>query len=345
MKGQLTMKNIAFGFTIGFVFAAGCHQTNEVVEIQRPRVSVTVSNLPHLGDGEGHYQLWARFVIFDKPGHGDSPQHDSSEVGLGEFNVGPDGRSLVALDGGPIRFAVPVGQNPQLIDDIIMTIQSDTGGQHDDPGSAFLGGKVVGDATVGVADLSSAYPLALGSAFSNATGRFVIIAPTSPTDSVSGVWFVQKQDTTITSGLRGLPALPNGWVYEGWAGSVVVETGRAAGTTRFHYFSTGRFHRADSADFDGAGPGKGPGIGFNFPGQDFINGYPGSPAGRPDLRFFVFLVTIEPESDNSPGPFPLNLFSTPLPAAPLPAGQTLLMNNVSSTSFPRARVTIVRSGY
>lgn len=330
------------------VFAMGCHQTNEVVETQRPRISMTFSNLRRLGEGEGHYQLWAKFLIFDKNEQNDSPQHDSSAVSLGEFNVGNDGNSIVGLDGGPMRFTIPTDQNPELVDVVFITIQQADSGlaklNHGDPGPAFLGGRVVGDASVGIADLDIAHVTALGSTFSNVTGKLTITAPTSPADSNSGVWFIEEQSDTLAVGLKNLPKLPEGWVYEGWFGipEVVIVPGKVSS---FRYFSTGRFIRPDSADFDGAGPGRGTGTAWNFPGEDYINGYTGGPGPRPDLRYWVFMVTVEPEPDNFPSPFPVPILSTQLPSAPLPQGQAVAMNNVAASSTPRARVTIIRAGY
>ena len=324
------------------LLVAGCHSANEVVEVQLPRVSVTVTRLQHLGTGEGHYHVWASFLQFDKRS-GDSPTHTGPFESLGTFNVAAGDSTTYAADGSPARFTIPEGENAQLLDDVVVTIDRDT----DIPdvsltGSILIGGKFHGDATVALADLDVSYIDAFRSDFSAVSGKYTIVAPTSPADSNSGIWFVERQGTTTIAGLRNLPALPSGWMYEGWIGNYLTPE---PGPGFFTYFSTGRFLRADSADFDGAGTGRGPGAGFNFPGQDFINSTgPGTPV-RPDLRLFVFMVTIEPDPDNSPRPFSLALLSTPLPATPLPQGQTLLMNNVSSSSFPQGRVRIVRSGY
>jgi hypothetical protein len=245
-----------------------------------------------------------------------------------------------------MRITIPADQNPQLIDDIILTIEEDEPGlaktHHAEPGPTFLGGKVYGDALVGIADLDVSYTHALGSTFSNVSGKYTITAPTSPADSNSGVWFIEQQGGTTSAGLRNLPALPTGWRYEGWIGMPIIENQNGS-VVAFQYVSTGKFLRADSADLDGAGVGKGPGPGFNFPGQDFINP-PGNPV-KPDLRFAICLVTVEPEPDNSPGPFSLKLLSIPLSSTPLPQGHALQMDNVAAASFPRAKVTIVRSGY
>lgn len=326
----------------------GCQEPNEVVEVQRPRISMTVSGLPHLEEVEGHYELWAKFVIFDKNGQSDSPQHDSTAVSLGEFNVSEDGKNVEGPEGGPAQFSIPVDQNPQLIDVVFITIQEPDSDlakvTHGEQGPALLGGNVVGDATVGVAELNIAHAEAIGSSFSNVTGRFTITAPTSPADSNSGVWFIEEQNDTPSVGLKNLPKLPEGWVYEGWVGFPQIPIEPGSGPS-IEYFSTGRFTRADSADFDGAGPGKGAGTAWNFPGEDYINAYTGGPPSRPDLRYSAFMITVEPEPDNSPDPFPLTILSTQPTPTPLPQGQALSMNNVAASSSPHARITIVRSGY
>jgi len=333
------MRNrLLISVAVSFVWAASCHEPNEVVDVQRPRVSLTVSNLPRLGPGEGNYELWGKFVIFDRPDQIHAPQHDSTAISLGAFNVNEDGTGVVGVDGGPALFTVPLDQNPQLLDIVMISVQQ---ADSSELGSVFLAGRVVGDATVGEAALDVSHAAALGSTFSNVSGEYTIIAPTSPADSNSGIWFVERQGSPVGIGLRNLPPLPDEWTYEGW---VVQSISREGSPPIVNYFSTGKFLRADSADFDGAGQGSGPGAGFNFPGQDFINAIPPGFPARPDLRLWAVMITVEPVPDNSPLPSSLRLLSTPQPVVPLPQGQTLLMNNVSST-LPQARFRIVRSGY
>ena len=81
-----------------------------------------------------------------------------------------------------------------------------------------------------------------------------------------------------------LPALPAGWVYEGW---VVDANGP---------ISTGRFTAADMADDDAGGPDAGPDGTPPFPGQDFID-----PALS--LVGLTAVISVEPEDDDSPAPF------------------------------------------
>ena len=109
------------------------------------------------------------------------------------------------------------------------------------------------------------------------------------------------------------------------------------------YYSTGKFARADSADYDGPGSGSGGGTGLNFPGQDFINGAP----SRPNLSTsrYVIRITIEPYPDNSPGPFFLILLSSDIPIQSRNQSAkrlTVDMQNVISSRLPTAHIEIAR---
>ena len=83
-----------------------------------------------------------------------------------------------------------------------------------------------------------------------------------------------------------LPALPAGWMYEGW---VVGPDGPV---------TTWRFTEATGADSDGGGPGAGPDGTPAVPGQEFIT----PPVS---LIGYQAVISIEPEPDDSPGPFTL----------------------------------------
>lgn len=277
---------------------------------------------------EGHYGLWATFFEFSRSGHGDGPLHDDGFVLLGKFTVATDG-SLVSLDGQPMRFRIPAGIDPQLLDDIVVTVETvvpEPGGTVE-RGASLLGGKFTGDSQTAVADLRMGYRDALGNDFSTLTGAYTLIAPTSPPDSNSGVWFLERGSPAVPS-LRNLPVMRTGWTYEGW----VVR--RSAGAV-VEYISTGKFVRADSADFDGAGAWKGTGVGLQFPGQDFITYSP-----RPNLRSpeFSFMVTLEPVQDNSPEPFFVRL----LESAGQPTQSAGILVNVIRDHAPIGRVTVRR---
>lgn len=314
--------------------AIACNETNEVVAPNQSRISLSLQNLPPL-DG-GHYQLWATFFDFNKPNGGDSPTHEGEFVSLGEFKV-IEGGALRNLHGGDARFGLPAGENPQLLRDIVITVQAEQNGNFakpldDEPGSILIGGAFRGNAATAIADLDVAYADAFKTDFASATGKCTIVCPTSPADSSSGVWFVDLSGASPAAGLKNLPALPREWGYEGW----IVDRSVQAGQSPLS-ISAGKFIRADSADFDGAGPNSGTGTPFNFPGQDFVQG-----TFRPNLMSgqFYFAVTIEPFPDNSPKPFSLQLLST---SSSIPI-QTRLQNmvNVVNRSLPTAKVVIQR---
>lgn len=309
------------------LFVSGCNRPNEVVVPAQPIVQLTTFNLPRLPDGEGMYGVWASFYEFNRPAKSLSPLHDEGFVKLGEFNISSDGSYLVDRDGNAARLLIPVGSNPQLLDDIVITFegeQLDTPGE-EGPGPILMGGKFQGDEFTATADISMLYVDAFQSNFSEVRGSYVFTTPTSdPADSNSGIWFYLP-GTSPAPSILNLPVLPEGWRYEGW----VVKHGVGSSV---EYFSTGQFAKADSADFDGAGPGKGPGNGLNFPGQDFITGS----LPRPNLRTpeFSFAVTVEPEPDNSLEPFFLRILtSTSAPGT---------MQNIALRARPSASVSIER---
>lgn len=331
------MKRLAILFFAVVPFLS-CNTSNEVVDAPEPRITLTVFNLPPVPEGEGHYTLWATFFRFGKRDRTGAILHDEGFINLGRFKVVPGDSFVYALDGGQVQFRIPDTLDTQLLDDIKIAIQpEDTHSvasvfDEEEPGPGIVGGRFFGDAVVAYADLKPTYVDALGSDFSTARAYYSIMAPTSPSlaDSNSGIWYYNNGNP----GLSGLPVLPASWMYEGWVR-------RDSGSVRT-YYSTGRFMRADTADADGAGPGKGPGNGLNLPGQDFITGTP----ARPNLRdsSYYFFVTVEPVPDTSPGPFFLKILSNEPVGVAIPdaASSLPILDNVAPGSLPRARVTILR---
>ncbi|MEM7126231.1 MAG: DM13 domain-containing protein [Chloroflexota bacterium] len=144
---------------------------------------------------------------------------------------------------------------------------------------------LAGDLTEGLAELTVGHPAALGSDFSDASGSFILAAPSGgeAQSHVNGLWWLDPAGGPSPS--LNLPELPEGWIYEGW---VVGADGP---------ISTGRFTSVSGADSDGAGPAAGPEGTPPFPGQDFV-----SPAI--DLTSgYAAVISIEPVPDNSPAPF------------------------------------------
>ncbi len=151
---------------------------------------------------------------------------------------------------------------------------------------------LAGDFSGSSANLSVGHNAALGTTFETASGGFILATPTDGTmdDEESGVWFLDPAGPTAT---LGLPSLPAGWVYEGWAvinGSPVT---------------TGKFTSASGIDM--SAPYSGVNAGPPFPGEDFLQN---APAGLgvtfpTSLRGSTIVVSVEPSPDNSPAPFTL----------------------------------------
>ncbi|MBW2465121.1 MAG: anti-sigma factor, partial [Deltaproteobacteria bacterium] len=143
---------------------------------------------------------------------------------------------------------------------------------------------VAGDYGAGIAIAEIGHAGALATDFSSAEADFILATPSSSAtdDDNQGIWYLVP-GAAPSAGLT-LPALPEGWTYEGW---VVGADGPV---------STGTFTAADMADSDGAGPAAGDGDAPPFPGQDFID-----PAK--DLAdSHVAVISVEPVPDNSPAP-------------------------------------------
>ncbi len=124
--------------------------------------------------------------------------------------------------------------------------------------------------------------------FADAAGSYILETPSTSgvgDDYDQGIWWLMMTPGGPAASLD-LPALPPGWVYEGW----VAGPGGA--------ISTGRFASLDAADDDGAGLGAGPDGFPPFPGQDFID-----PALI--LPGMAAVISVEPQPDNSPAPFTL----------------------------------------
>lgn len=328
------IKMIALVVAVVFLIA-GCSEKNELVSPPDP-LWLSVTSLPHLPPDDGYYQLWATFLDFNKPSKQPRPMHDEGYISLGKFNVSHEGLRLTAPDGGPVLFSIPAGENVQLMDRVAITIQEhhhrDGAMRDDEPGPILMEGRVRGTERTGIADLSIEFGDAVGSDFRGVLGGYTIIAPTSEPDSTSGIWFFQQTSSPSPS-LRNLSALNEGWTYEGWV--VYQPEGHSP-----VYYSTGKFLRADSADFDGAGPGQGPGTGLNFPGQDFIGGA----LSRPNLTQtdYWFMVTVEPFPDNSTRPFSLRILSNEGLTATRTTHTVLPMQNTAIAHAPAAQLVIQR---
>ena len=207
---------------------------------------------------EGHYELWAVF--------------GNQQFSLGKFDSGNDLKFDSQMD-------------LSKADSVIVTIEPE-GDANTAPGIAYLSGEMEN----GKANLS------FGASFIFANGTFLLLSatPTGPSGGeVSGLWFMSASEPR-EPGLS-LPALPEGWVYEGWA----VYKGTA--------LSTGRFSSATGADSSNyySGTGTAP----QFPGEDFLKNGPAGlpfPARLTDGSTKV-VISVEPDMEGTdptgPGPF------------------------------------------
>ncbi len=126
----------------------------------------------------------------------------------------------------------------------------------------------------------------------NIDGLFNLATPTDSinTNELSGVWFVDSISTGPVSGLKKLPELYSGWVYEGWVdiNGQLISTGRFADPTKADLFS----------GYGGSLPG------FTYPGEDFLNNPPAGFTFPLDLSNAKVYVSIEYDDGRTNGSAP-----------------------------------------
>ena len=201
---------------------------------------------------------------------------EDEPVSTGTFTVDADGR--LSQD----EFPIEDGDMLSSATKFILTIEPSPDSDPAPAATKYLAGDFDGDS----AALSVVDGATLGDDFTSASGSFILESPSTADvaeDYASGIWWI---DPANHSASLMLPALPAGWAYEGW---VVGPDGPV---------TTGRFTEAMGADSDGGGPGAGPDGTPPFPGQEFIDP-PVSLIGH------LAVISIEPDPDDSPGPFTL----------------------------------------
>lgn len=218
--------------------------------------------------------------------------------GLPQLGEGYEYESWLIVDGAPVsagRFTVDADANPIPAAFEIDAMVADTAAAYvltiepiegDDPAPSAVH-ILAGDLADGVASLSTAHAAAIGTDFADATGVYILETPTSgdvADDYAQGIWWLVPGADGMAPGLS-LPALPEGWVYEGWVAG-------ADGPV-----STGTFGAVDAADADGAGETAGPDGSPPFPGQDFIDPAIVLTGG------YAAVISVEPVPDDSPMPF------------------------------------------
>lgn len=245
---------------VAALLAAGCGDDDNPMGPDGMGLVLDIDGIGSLGEGFA-YEGWILV--------------DGSPVSTGTFTVDGGGalsRSTFDVDPGRLAAATK----------FIVTIEPSP-----DPDPAPAATKyLAGDFAGATAALSVADAAALGDDFGAASGDFILQTPSTASvaeDYASGIWWL---DPAGPAASLVLPALPAGWLYEGW---VVGPDGPV---------STGRFGETAGADSDGAGPTAGPDGTPPFPGQDFID--PLVP-----LVGYQAVITVEPEPDDSPAPFTL----------------------------------------
>lgn len=218
---------------------------------------------------------------------------DLSFTGL--TNLGEDYvyEGWVMVDGAPVtagRFTVDADGNPSetmfAIDSsataYILTIEPAVG---DDPAPSAVH-LLAGDIMDGAAMLTIDHPAAINTDFADATGSYILAAPTAPDASyLNGIWWLDPTGADGQVASLDLPMLPEGWAYEGW---IAGPDGP---------ISTGTFTSTTDADSDGGGATAGPEPAPLFPGSDFVNPTP------IDLTGYRAVISVEPVPDNNPEPF------------------------------------------
>ncbi len=160
---------------------------------------------------------------------------------------------------------------------------------------------------------------------SDTSGTFFLATPSDAVNDNDqfGVWFMKSNNT---AGLV-LPALANGWKYEGW-----VDFGNKI-------LSTGTFTEVSGMD-DGNFYSSAEGTIPPFPGEDFLiipTQIPLTGIQFPaDVRGKEIFITVEPYQDQDPEPF----FIQPLRAtASVNTGAENAVDMISDTSIPSGQVT------
>jgi hypothetical protein len=254
---------IAAVFFLAVVLGAGCAEEQWSVEPPQPdMLTLSFSGLEDLGS-EYAYEGW--LVVEGLP------------ISTGTFTVDEGGNI------SPSEFHIDPA-NLSAATEFILTIEPSPDADPGPSRTRYLAGDFASDARLTVDHLD-----ALRSNFLSAAGSYLLETPTTaddPDDYGQGIWFAIPSVEPPWGALLQLPAIPRGWIYEGW---VIGPEGP---------ISTGKFDATGYPDRDGAGPAAGPDQAPQYPGQDFID---------PPISLFGYqvAVSIEPDPDNDPGPFTL----------------------------------------
>ena len=266
-------------------------------EVENGNLTLALSGLEDLGSGYT-YEGW---IIVD-----------GNPVSTGTFTVD--------ANGNPSQTTFEVSnENLDAATDFVLSIEPSPDSDPAPSAVKILSGGFSGD--------NASVNTGIVGDFSASGGKFLIATPTTTdmNDEFSGVWFI---DNSSGSGMAGLdlPALGDGWAYEGWA----VINGTPV--------STGQFTDAAAADLDAAFSGT-DAAAPPFPGEDFINNAPSGLTFPTDLSGQTIVVSIEPQPDNSPAPFALKPLVGSSPSTGTQIGLPYDLTNQAASTFPTGMVT------
>ena len=178
---------------------------------------------------------------------------------------------------------------------------------------------LAGDFSANSASLTVGHGAALGDDFASSAGKYILATPTDgpETNENSGIWFLSLESGSPAVGLT-LPMLPAGWKYEGWT----VIDGQPV--------TSGKFTAVDEIDEDD--PFSSTMDGPPFPGEDYLLNAPSGLTFPTDLSEGTAVISIEPDPDNSPGPFTLKPLVGGIPAMAMDHFTYDMMKNLGS--FP-----------
>jgi len=274
---------LSFSLFVSMALIVGCDSSSDpAIEAAKVQVRFEIEGLSPLQDGF-HYQGWAKvgFEFFATP----------------SFNIDENG-SYTSTAGQLIQnsFIFPVDIADASV--VFITIEDKRDADEFPSETVVLAGDVVGSSVV----LSSSHILAVGSDFSGQTGSFMLMTESDgdPTNETSGVWFTTGSTGNLAAGLS-LPALPDGWTYEGW-----VENGSLL-------LSTGAF--ITNAGHDLGRPYSLPDV-PPFPGEDFLINAPAGVTFPPDLGGGTVFITVEPFPDDTADSYGIRIMSGAIPASP-----------------------------
>nr|NQU90958.1 anti-sigma factor [Bacteroidota bacterium] len=292
------MKRIALISLVALVMAGACKKKDDENPQPDPmtkNLTLDISGLENLGS---HYAYEGWIIV------------DGAPVSTGVFMVDDNGK----MSKSTFSISETVLDNASTF---VLTIEPSPDSDPS-PSSVHI---LAGDFSGSGASLMVDHGAALGNDFVSVAGTFILATPTTSTmdDELSGVWFLDLSSGSPAVGLMNLPALPDGWVYEGWAVTNGVPV------------TSGRFSVADMADYsapysgtDAAGP--------PFPGEDFVSNAPMGVNFPTNLSGGKAVISIEPEPDNSPNPFLLKPLVGDVPANAMDH-KTYMMNN-NAAGFP-----------